>query len=144
MRKNSIFLATMILILSLTSCNKETIVKVNQLPDKIREYIKNHFSALSVTQVTKDREGFQITYDVLLSDMTKLEFNKKDEVKDIESQYKLPDSVIPAKILQYVNNNYPGQVIKNWELDDQFQQVELSNGLELNFTSNADFSHIDN
>ena len=56
----------------------------------------------------------------------------------------MPNSVIPEKILQYVTTNYPTNFITDWELDDKNQQVQLDNGLDLEFKMNGDFLRIDN
>ncbi len=54
---------------------------------------------------------------------------EKKEVIDIEGLTKLPDSVIPAKLLEYATTNYPDNYIIGWELDDRNQQIKLENGL---------------
>lgn len=83
------------------------------------------------------------SYDVWLSDNVKLEFNRKYEIIDIESASKLPDSVIPAKILDYINMRYPQLFIKEWAKDDNRQEVELNNELTLIFSKSGDFIRID-
>ena len=62
---------------------------------------------------------------------------------DIEGISKLPDSVIPSKIREYVVANYPQNHIIGWEIDGRNQQVELDNDLDLEFTMNGDFIRID-
>jgi hypothetical protein len=86
----------------------------------------------------------QKTYDILLSESISLEFNRKKEIIDIDGVAQLPNSVIPEKILQYVTTNYPTNFITDWELDDKNQQVQLDNGLDLEFKMNGDFLRIDN
>ncbi|NLW30122.1 MAG: hypothetical protein GXY77_01545 [Fibrobacter sp.] len=73
-----------------------------------------------------------------------LEFNRKNEIIDIDGVSQLPNSVIPEKILQYVTTNYPTNFITDWELDGKNQQIELDNGLDLEFNMNGDFLRIDN
>ena len=73
-----------------------------------------------------------------------MEFNRKKEVIAIDGVTQLPNSVIPEKILQYVNINYPTQFITDWELDFDNQQIELNNGLDLEFNKKGDFLRIDN
>jgi len=88
-------------------------------------------------------DGFTKTYDVVLDNNTVLEFNRKKEVTEIKSTSKLPDSVIPVKISQYVESNFPGNYINEWELEDKHQQVGIDNGLDLEFTLSGDFIRID-
>lgn len=142
MKKQVIILSAIIGLLSV-SCEKETMLVNNEVPSEVKTYISTHFPTQTISQTIKDKDGFYLTYDVILSDLTKLEFNRKKEIVDLESQTKLPDSTIPEKIRQYVNTHFAGQVIKGWELNDKSQQVELGNGLDLEFKMNGDFSRIE-
>jgi hypothetical protein len=74
----------------------------------------------------------------------KLEFNSKYRIIDIDGKSRLPDSVIPQKIRQYVTTNYSGNVITDWEIDGRKQQIGLDNGVDLEFTMSGDFIRIDN
>ncbi len=132
------------LAFTLTSCDREEVIPSTDLPSEITSYISTHFPNNSIVQVIKDRDGLTKTYDILLSESISLEFNRKKEIIDIDGVAQLPNSVIPEKILQYVTTNYPTNFITDWELDDKNQQVQLDNGLDLEFKMNGDFLRIDN
>ena len=72
-----------------------------------------------------------------------MEFNSKNNIKSIEAKSKLPNSVIPEKIMEYVETNYPNNFIVEWDLDTKHQSVELNNGIELEFTLKGAFLRID-
>jgi hypothetical protein len=93
--------------------------------------------------VIKDKDGFTKTYDVILEGGFSLEFDRKLEIIDIDGTGRLPDSVIPAKILDYVNQNYSGNYITDWEIDGKNQQVGLENELDLEFNRSGEFLRID-
>lgn len=126
-----------------TACSKETVIPQEKAPAAIREYLDKHFPGQAILQVVKDRDGLELSYDVTIEGPVKLEFSKKYEVTSIEGTAQLPDSVIPAKILDFVNEKYPGSYIKSWDLDDKRHEIELQNGLELVFNANGDFLRID-
>jgi hypothetical protein len=126
------------------SCEKEIITPSDDLPVEISTYLTIHFPKNTIVQVIKDLDGLTKTYDILLSENISLEFNRKKEVIAIDGVTQLPNSVIPEKILQYVNINYPTQFITDWELDFDNQQIELNNGLDLEFNKKGDFLRIDN
>lgn len=126
------------------SCEKEIITPSDDLPFEISTYLTIHFPKNTIVQVIKDLDGLTKTYDILLSENISLEFNRKKEVIAIDGVTQLPNSVIPEKILQYVNINYPTQFITDWELDFDNQQIELNNGLDLEFNKKGDFLRIDN
>lgn len=131
------------LTLSLASCDKESIIPATELPNDIQNYLSTHFPNKNVVQVLEDLDGFTKTYDILLEGNISLEFNRKKEVISIDSNTALPSSVIPERIRQYVATNYPNNVITDWELDDRNQQVELDNGLDLEFNRDGEFLRID-
>jgi hypothetical protein len=57
----------------------------------------------------------------------------------------LPDSVIPEKIREYVKSNYPAYFITDWEKESRkVQQIELSNGLDLEFDNDGKYLKMDN
>lgn len=125
-------------------CEKEIITPSDDLPVEISTYLTIHFPKNTIVQVIKDLDGLTKTCDILLSENISLEFNRKKEVIAIDGVTQLPNSVIPEKILQYVNINYPTQFITDWELDIDNQQIELNNGLDLEFNKKGDFLRIDN
>ncbi|GAB1402903.1 hypothetical protein MASR1M74_00810 [Lentimicrobium sp.] len=127
----------------LTSCEKETVLPASEVPAEITTYVKTHFSDHKILQVIKDKDGFTKTYDVILEGGFSLEFDRKLEIIEIDGSSRLPDSVIPAKILDYVNQNYSGIYITDWETDGKNQQVGLENELELEFNMSGEFLRID-
>ena len=135
-----------VVVFSLTGCDKEEIIPSLDLPSEITNYISIHFPNNTIVQAINDRDVLTKTYDILLSESISLEFNRKKEIVDIDGVdgiTQLPNSVIPEKILQYVTTNYPTNFITDWELDDKNQQVQLDNGLDLEFNMKGDFLRID-
>lgn len=142
-KKLSALLLTLVFAFTLTSCDQESTISPDNLPNEIDSYISTHFPENTVLQAIKDKEGLKSTYEITLSDNIYLEFDSKMNITDIDGNAKLPDSVIPEKILQYVAFNYPNNYITDWELDDRNQQIQLDNGLDLEFNMNGDFIKID-
>lgn len=128
----------------LTNCEKEEIISSLDLPVEINSYISTHFPNKSILQVIKDKDGLIKSYDILLNENVSLEFNRKNEIIDIDGNTKLPDSVIPDKILQFVALKYAANFVTDWQLDGNNQQVELDNGLDLEFNIKGEFLRIDN
>lgn len=140
---NFAIIAIIMAAFTFVSCEKETLIQENDLPDEIRTFITTHFPANKIIQSVKDRDGLEVTYDVILDGNISLEFNSKKQITDIDGTTRLPDSVIPSKILDYVSANYPDNFIIGWELDSRNQQVKLDNRLELEFNIAGDFLRID-
>ncbi len=143
--KKAIRLVTLMgaVLVMFTACDKESIVSADGLPKDAQVYITQHFPSHEILQVVKERDDLKTTYDVYLSEGFNLDFDKKGKILGVEGAGKLPDSVVPAKVLTYVNTNYPDFFIRDWELDDRGQEVKLSNGMELKFDKNGNFLRID-
>ena len=137
-------LLTLGLLLIATSCDDDKGLSENEIPNEITTFITTHFPSNNIIRATKDKDGSRVSYDVTLSGNVKLEFNSQREITDIDSNTKLPDSVIPQAIRDYVTENYPNNFITDWELEDNHQQVGLDNDIDLEFTMDGEFIRVDN
>lgn len=137
------FLLLALPVLLLASCTKEKVVGSNDLPATSTNYITTHFPDQTIVHAVKEFDDLQITYTVYLKNGVKIEFNQNGEVKEIEGNSALPDSVIPSAILAYVNANYASEFIKEWKLERTKQEIKLSNGITLEFDKNGNFLRID-
>ncbi len=126
-------------LLLMTSCDKETILPATQIPNEIETYLITHFPEHNIIQFSKDVEGLTKTYQVILDGNISLEFNRQKRIIEIDGTDKLPDSVIPEKIRNYVADHFPNNFITDWELEGKHQQVGLDNDLDLEFTMDGDF-----
>ena len=142
--KNLLTLALIVFVFCMSCDNdKDEIVDETRLPTIAQEFVQVHFPAAKVNQVVRDKDNNDVDYDVILDNGTRLAFDKDGNLEDIESKTKLPDSVIPAKVLEYVTENYPDLQIIEWEKDRTDQEVKLSNNLELKFDLSGTFLRID-
>jgi hypothetical protein len=133
-------------LLLLTGCDKDKVVNETELPGGAKEFVEAHFSTANIQQVVKERDDLQTTYDVILDNQVKLSFDKSGDCYDAESPrtLKLPDSMIPAKVLEYVQTNYADHFIIEWEKDKTDQEIKLSNQVELVFNLSGTFLRVDN
>lgn len=132
-----------VVALMFTSCEAEAMVPATNVPVEIQNYLEKHFPDNPVLQTIKDVDGLELTYDISLKDGVFVEFNRSKEVIDIESTTMLPESVIPAKLAEFVAANYSGSFILGWEKDGRNQQIKLDNGVELEFNRKGEFLRID-
>ncbi len=138
-----LILLALMLVFSTASCKKESLLSENEVPYEIDSYILTHFPTHKILQVIKDIDGFKKTYELVLDGNIKLEFNRKKEIIEIEGSSKLPDSVIPQKIREYVKTNFPNNFILEWELEKRTQKVGLDNDMDLIFKMDGSFVRID-
>ncbi|MGC1632860.1 MAG: PepSY-like domain-containing protein [Gelidibacter sp.] len=114
------------------------------IPEQINSYIGTYFPKNAVLKASFDNHPVYKKYKIALTDKVSLEFSPDYKIKEIKSKSKLPDEVIPVKILEYVKSNYPNNVITDWELDDGNQKIELDDGVEIEFTLKGQFIRAEN
>jgi phage pi2 protein 07 len=143
MRKLFIGICMVMAALTICGCTKEIVSPGADLPIEIKTYIATHFPDQFIIEAKKNENDSIKAYEIRLDNMTDLEFNSDLEITDIDGITRIPESVISAKILNYVSINYPNNYITGWELDEGKQEVQLDNELDLEFNSDGDFLQID-
>jgi hypothetical protein len=131
-------------LLGLQSCEKnDELIGESKLPSAAQTFLQENFPSEAIQSVVKDYDDRTHTYKVSLSDGTYIEFKKNGEWKEIENRTSgIPESAIPAKIMEYINVNYPDNFIIDIEHDRHYD-VELDSGLDLDFNSKGEFLRID-
>lgn len=145
-----IFRILMIAICCMVSCNmaanagNEKPISVNALPAKAQTLLNNHFNGQKVMLATIESGVVCRSYDVVLQNGTKLEFDKKGNLTEINcKQGIVPALLIPQAIKNYLKDNYAGQSVKKIEMNKNEYEVELTNGLDLTFNKHFQLIDID-
>ena len=144
-----IFRILMIAICCMLTCNmaanagNDKPIAVNALPVKAQTLLSNHFNQ-KVMLATIESGVVSRSYDVVLQNGTKLEFDKKGNLKEIDcKQGIVPALLIPQAIRNYLKENYPAQAVKKIEMNKNEYEVELANGLDLTFNKHFQVIDID-
>lgn len=140
----------MIAICCMVSCNmvanagNDKSITVNALPAKAQTLLNNHFNGQKVMLATIESGVVSRSYDVVLQNGTKLEFDKKGNLTEIDcKQGIVPALLIPQAIKSYLKDNYAGQSVKKIEMNKNEYEVELTNGLDLTFNKHFQLIDID-
>ncbi len=140
----------MIVICCMVSCNmvanagNDKPISVNALPAKAQTLLSQHFNGQKVMLATIETGVINKTYDVVLQNGTKLEFDKKGNLTEIDcKQATVPVNLIPQAIKNYLMANYAGQSVKKIEMNKNEYEVELANGLDLTFNKHFQLIDID-
>lgn len=140
----------MIAICCMVSCNmvanagNDKPISVNALPAKAQTLLSLHFNGQKVMLATIESGVVSRSYDVVLQNGTKLEFDKKGNLTEIDcKQATVPAKLIPQAIRNYLKENYPAQEVKKIEMNKNEYEVELANGLDLTFNKHFQLIDID-
>lgn len=109
----------------------------------IQSFVETHFPTHSIVKIEMEDDDDRIYYDVYLTDGVELEFNLQCSIIDIETINGVPYSALSTRIVEYVEANYPDNVILEWELYLNYQKVYLNNDLEIIFDLDGNFIRID-
>lgn len=132
--------------ISMNSCTaQERIIRFEQLPAKAQETVKTYFNIDNISYVKAETEFTRTEYEVVFNDGSSLDFNTAGDVEKVDcKRNQVPDGLIPAQILAYIQTNYPNNFITEYKKERSKYEVELNNGLDLVFNKNLQFVGIDN
>ena len=116
---------------------------VQGLPDAITAFIKQHFPNAQVVGVEPDHDHGGLEYDVYLNDGTQIDFDANNQWDQVESMKGVPAFFIPKGIANYVRSNYQNTVITKINKEYHGYEIELNNGVELNFDRSGNFMGMD-
>ena len=108
-------------------------IHINQLPQPARELIKAHFANAKVSYAKIDKEIFDTSYEVVFTNGTKIEFDRKGNWTDVKSKRGIPKGVIPVRIREYLEKHHSGYLVTELELDRKGYEVKLHSGIEMKF-----------
>ena len=119
-------------------------IKVTELPAKAQTVLSQHFNNQKVAFASIESGIIDKNYDVVMQNGTKLEFDKKGNVKEIDcKQGAVPKKLIPQAIYTYLQENHSGQTVRKIEFNKNEYEVELSNGLDITFNKHFQVIDID-
>lgn len=120
-------------------------INVSELPAKAQTVLNRNFKHQNVALVRVETGITNKTYDVILQNGTKLEFDKKGNVTEIDCKQgaAVPGKLIPQAISKYLQNNYPRQTVRKIEFNKNEYEVELTNGLDITFNKRFQVTDID-
>ena len=146
MKAKSLFTIGFIL-LGLSACSSEKVShNATTLPVKARDLISQNFaSAISLVEEEKSM-GSVKEYEVTLTDGSEITFTNSGEWKSVETPNNkpVPSGMVPTAIIKYVNAKHAGAYVVGIEKNKKGFEVELSNGVEIQFDKTGNFMNYDN
>lgn len=129
------------------ACDKEEIIDIDKLPTAANTFLNEHFNAVEILSVTREKETFSgAEYEVLLNNGNEIKFDKNGNWTEVEAGKDtdaLPVSFILEPIVSYVEANYDDAGINSIDKEKNGFDIELTNGLDLVFDSAGEFVRID-
>ena len=117
-------------------------VTFNDLPADAINFVREHFLVHHIASVWKDTDYNDEEYTVIFRDGLEIEFNGNGDWKELKARHgKVPDHVVPEKILAHVSATFPFESIKevSRNLTKKRYKAELTDDQELKFDENFNF-----
>ncbi|MEN2754469.1 PepSY-like domain-containing protein [Capnocytophaga sputigena] len=117
-------------------------VTFNDLPADAINFVRQHFLVDHIASVWKDSDYNDEEYTVIFRDGLEIEFNGNGDWKELKARHgKVPDHVVPEKILAHVSATFPFESIKevSRNLTKKRYKAELTDDQELKFDENFNF-----
>ena len=117
-------------------------VTFNDHPDDAINFVREHFLVDHIASVWKDTDYNDEEYTVIFRDGLEIEFNGNGDWKELKARHgKVPDHVVPEKILAHVSATFPFESIKevSRNLTKKRYKAELTDDQELKFDENFNF-----
>lgn len=135
-----------VITLGLAGCSSEQYSHdAEGLPEKAQNTISQYFDS-AISLVKKDKETFSGTeYNVVLTNGCEITFEGNGDWKNIETPNNLavPSALIPPTIAEFVKSHHAGAAIVGIEIIKKGYEVELSNGVEIQFNKDGGFIQYD-
>lgn len=137
--------AILLAVVNTASCSSQN---SNQFPTKLpataQAIVDKHFAGKSVVLVTQEMEFVRRYYVVVFSDGTKIKFDSRGIWDEIDCHRSpVPEALIPRPILDFVKKHYPGVFVTEIDRETRGYDVELSNGIDIEFNKNFQVREID-
>ncbi len=142
----------MILCLALFLCgvstaraDRDRAIDPGQMPARAQSLLRTYFSEMKVALAKVDSEWFETRYEMVLTDGTKLEFDRRGDWVEIACRsVAVPDDLIPEAIRQKVGELYRDvPVMKIERAERRGYEVQLSNRITLKFDAELKLIDID-
>ncbi len=131
--------------ISVQSMAQEKIIQAQELPKQAQSFIKTYYPQDVITLVTSEKEFFKGTeYSVKLKSGTEVEFDKNGNWTELDAKLKpVPQALIPNKIKEYISRSFPNNEVVQIKTKSNLIEVELTNGIDLEFNKKGEFLRID-
>lgn len=127
-------IALLALLVGISSALADMVVPANQLPAAAQNFISTHFKGVSIGLVERDMNSF----DVVLTDGTKIDFNINGEWTEVDGKYKpIPTGFVPSAVLSKVKATQQNFAIMKVDREYGGYKFKFNNGMKVYADNNG-------
>lgn len=123
----------------------EKIISFSKLPEKAQVFYKQYFSDKGIAAIKMENDYFfRKEYTILCKDGAKIKLASDGDWSKIEMKDEaVPAKIVPPAITKYVQKSFPNTYVNELEKTNHGYDVEISNGLDLEFDKKGTFLRVD-
>ena len=132
------------LLATINICAEERPITFGELPENAKIFVLTYFKDSGIKEVCIERRASLTQYEVTLKDGIELQFDRTGACTEVSNKKgKVPDTVIPPKILQVAQNYFPKNYIQKIEHNGRMHEIEFDNGTILTFNNSLRLVDVD-
>ena len=144
MKKMMLFLACVFTLVTTACADNHQPIERNQLPEKAQTFLSTYFPDAKISLARKDIDVMELSYDVIFTDGSKVEFDRKGNWTEVDCLTNpLPSGIVPEDISKVIRAHYPEAQATKIERDHREIEVKLNNRVELTFNKHLQLIDID-
>ena len=143
--KKMLLSALAIAALAVTPTMAEDVaITAQKLPQEAQKFLKLHYAQNKVLSAMHDKDMGDNDYTVYLDDGTKIEFDGSGKWESVKNRNgKMPAGIVPDAIQGYIVEHYPSLGVEKIERKRYGYEVELTNDLDMKFSTSGKFIGFD-
>lgn len=125
---------------------QDRIIDFNMLPKNAQKFVTTHARRAEVSYVKMEGKNINRAkeFDVKMQDGSEFEFDKNGDWKEVKNKrHGVSPAIVPHSILAYVAKSFPRNKVVKISRNARKYEVELTNGLDLEFNKKGEFLRID-
>lgn len=125
---------------------QDKLIKLAELPKTAQEFIKKHNATGDISYIKMEDDFFsKKSFEVKLKDGSEFEFDKNGAWKEVDMKHNkaVSSTLVPSAISAYITKSFPQNNIVKISKKSNKYEVELTNGLDLEFDGKGKFIRID-
>ena len=144
MKKMMFILACVLTFVTNVKADNYQPITRDQLPEKAKTFLSTYFPKAKTSLIRKDLDLTELSYDVIFTDGSKVEFDRKGNWTEVDCiNHPLPAGIVPETINKTIKAQYPDASVTKIERDHRDYEVKLNNRVELTFNKSMQLIDID-
>ena len=118
-------------------------IALKDLPEPVKKEILKNFTQEQIQLITAEKEFRNYEYTFMMADGTKLEYDKRAQLRKIKKLEGVDEKFLPKVIVEYIKATLPNAIVTEYKREGISQKVELSDKMELVFNRKGKFLRIE-